>query len=78
MRDLIRRIRSQISSFEEDNRLITRSLGMKPRNGGSPPRENRLVNERALVFALGIELICLKWKTWLVLRRRATEDETME
>ena len=53
---------SHRSSFEEARRLITSSLGIKPRNGGSPPRENNLIKASVFVFLFEIELICLKWK----------------
>lgn len=56
--------------------MIIKSLGMKPRNGGRPPKENKAKKERVLDFIPGIELICLKWKIWFLLRRRTTDEET--
>ena len=42
--------------------MIIRSLGVKPRNGGSPPSEKRHKNEAAFSLVFWINLICLKWK----------------
>ena len=61
-RDLASKIRSHINSWEVERTLIIRSLGMKPRNGGSPPNEKRAMNEAAFSLVSVISLICLKWK----------------
>lgn len=42
--------------------MITRSLGIKPKKGGKPPRENKDMKDSVFVFMFEIELICLKWK----------------
>lgn len=60
IRDLIKRMNNQMISFEEVKRLITSNLGIKPRKGGNPPRENKAMKDRVFVFVLVIDLICLK------------------
>ena len=78
IRDLPKRSSSHISSLEEANRLMIRSLGKNPKKGGSPPSENSAMKDRVLVFLLGMELICLKWKIWLVLSKKTTDEDTTE
>lgn len=51
-----------MNSPEDARRLITNNLGMKPKKGGSPPNENKAMNDRVFIFVFEIDLICLKWK----------------
>lgn len=60
IRDLTKRRNSHRIWLDEAKRLITSSLGIKPKKGGSPPSENRAINERVFAFMFGMELICLK------------------
>ena len=78
IRALDRRKRSHKIWPDEVNKLITSSLGINPRKGGSPPKEKSDKNERVLVFILEIDLICLKWKIWFEFSRRITEEDTSE
>ena len=56
--------KTHIISPEEESRLITSILGMKPKKGGSPPSENRTIKKTAFDFVPVIDLIWLKWKIW--------------
>lgn len=78
IRDLVRSSKSHIISPDSERRLIIKSLGINPRKGGSPPSESRDMKDSVLGAVSGIDLICLKWKIWLALRRIITEDDTIE
>lgn len=65
-------------SLEENRSLIIKSLGMKPKNGGKPPRENNDIKDKIFILVFGIDLSCLKWNTWFLLSNKTTEDDTIE
>lgn len=78
IRELASKTKIQRSSFIEVKKLITSSLGIKPKNGGKPPSEKRAIKESVFVFVSGMDLSCLKWKIWLALSKNTTEEETIE